>query len=335
VRGETIQLSPRDWLIITSIPCSLDISKLARRVNLPQSTVSRRLKSLSTQISISFCTSKKAVGLKPTILFFTKPPYRLPAYTVSARTALVDCNEWYMVSGLIPETYVNEYIELFVYQPLFKFIGEEKLFWRPDIALELGVINITHEGLKVNYYKLSKVDYKWNMPDRRHIDKYDMQIMFFKEKYAFTPLTEILQKINRSNSSSVTIQALSYHFRKHVLPLWIGNSVKPYRKVSDYPLRLHVFECFDAEDLALKLALVPHIYSIYCSKDGVAFTSQLSVKEMFMLTKTVLKKYKAKPVYKEIFLESSFRKYLIKYHELWDKDWLKPFVAKKAVVYRV
>lgn len=319
-------MDSRDWLIITSIPRSLDIAKIAERSGLPQSTVSRRLKALLPQIKVRFTVSRRALGLKPLILIFDKMPYKLPAYTISYRKGVYYGNEVYVVVASVPKDAISDYISLFPYEPGFIFVGEERVFWRPDLASHYNIID---ENLEVNYHKLRRIDTIWNNAQPTTIDTYDLLIIFFKEKYAFTSLAHISRQ-GLMNGIKSSQQLLSYHFHRHVLPIWLGNSVHLYRPLSEYPIRIHFYEVFDAENLVSKLSLIPYIHTIYYTNDSIAFSCQLSVKETYKLFKNVLVEYRAKPLHPEIYLDQSLRKYLIKYYKLWKRGWLKP----SALVYK-
>jgi len=320
-------MDSRDWLIITSIPRSLDVAKIAERSGLPQSTVSRRLKALLPQINIKFIVSRKALKLKPIVLVFDKMPYRLPAYTISCRKGVSYGDEVYVVAAAVPEDAISDYISLFPYEPKFVFIGEEHVFWRPDLASHYNIIN---EKLEVDYYKLKKIDNVWRKITPTTIDTYDLLIIFFKEKYAYTSLADISRQALLKGIRS-SQQLLSYHFRRHVLPIWLGNHVSLYRPLTEYPIRIHFYEVFNAENVVSKLSLIPYIHTIYYSSDCIAFSCQLSVKETFMLYKNILVEYKAKPLYPEVYLDQSLEKYMISYYKLWNKGWLKPskLVPKK------
>ncbi|RLE97087.1 MAG: hypothetical protein DRJ63_09625, partial [Thermoprotei archaeon] len=124
-------------------------------------------------------------------------------------------------------------------------------------------------------------------------------------------------------------QLLSYHYRRHVIPLWIGNAVRLYRSMKDYPLRVFMYECDNAEELAFKLSMIPYIYTIYYSKDKIFFIGQPSSKEVYKLYSELLLDYNPSPIICEAYLEPSLSRFVIKYYKLWNKEWKKPMIVYK------
>jgi len=323
------KLDSRTWKIVRAISESLSISEISRKTSIPKATVWRKINEMFSKTRIRFVVSSKALRLKPLVVIFDKEPSQLPTYTISFRKINISGKPAYMVIGLVPEKYVADYLLLFDIDPLLFIEGEEKTIWKPSLSEKYKVLSLINGELLVNYDILKKIKEKPSKKEPCKLDIYDLYIIKWKENYAFVSLTDIyLHALKEGIKASR--QLLSYHYRKHVLPMWIGNAIGLYRPTIEYPFRVFIYECSDAEELAFKLSLIPYIYTIYYSKDTLFFVGQPSVKEIYELYSKVLKDHSPRPLICETYVDPSLVRFIIKYHKLWNKDWIKPKIAYKV-----
>jgi len=327
-------MDKKDWLLIKSLFNSLSLSEIARRTGIPKSTISRRLQNLLTQkIKVKYVVSKKALGLTPLLLITENKVSDLPSYTISCRKGITSGNVLYVISAYVPTTHISSYLSLLSQDPLFIFECDDILIWNPILSEKYGVVDLNKNEIHINFKRLSKVENEIIEFRRINPDIYDLLIITYKENNPFLSLSKISKK-GYKDYIFVKRQTLSYHFRKHVIPIWLGNSIRIYRPLSEYPVRLFIFEACDVENLAFKLSLIPRIFTIYYSRDVIIFSAQLNSLEVFKLYKNILVHHKARPLVCELYLEPSFVKFGIMYHYLWSNGWIKPKVAYKVRMWR-
>lgn len=325
------KLNQRTWQVIKSLSDSLSISEISRKTGIPKTTVWRIINEILSLTRVRFVVSSRALRLRPLVAIFDKGPTLLPDYTISYREILVSGRKMHMTIGFVPDEYISEYINLFDEEPLYVFEDEEKFIWKPNVAERMKVLSFENGEIKINYDILERIKSKAEKKTSSGIDLYDLYIIRWKEHFAFTSLTEIQEKMYKEKIIA-SRQLLSYHFRKHVLPLWIGNTVKLYRPMREYPIRMFVYECDNAEEVAFKLSLLPYVYTIYFSSKTIFFTGQPSSKEVFNLYDKILSEYNPTPLLCEAYIKPSFYKFVIRYNELWNKSWKKPTIAYKIKV---
>jgi len=324
----SIFLDEKTWQLIKAISNSLSISEAARKAGIPKATVWRKINNLFSKTRVRFIVSARALGLRPLVVFFEEKPTQLPNYTISFRKALVSGKPMYMVIGLVPEKYITDYLFLFDKDPTLFLEYEDKIIWRPHLTEKYNAVTFFKNTFMLNYNIIRELIGVPEKKSAKSLDIYDLYIIAWKENYAFTPLTEIYMHALEDNIKA-SRQLFSYHFRNHVIPLWIGNAVMLYKSMKDYPLRVFVYECENAEELAFKLSLIPYIYTVYYSRDRIFFVGQPSQKEIYELYSKLLSDYKPSPLICETYLEPSLMRFVVKYYKLWNKGWKRPIVAYK------
>jgi len=326
------KVNKQSWKLIEAISNSLSISEISRKTGIPKTTVWRKINNLFAKTRIRFIVSSKALKLKPVVVIFQKSPSLLPRYTISLREINVSGKRKFMVIGFVPEQYVAEYLSLFDKDPEYFFEYDERIIWSPYLASKTGSVLNLNDEIIIDYNKLKDVKLEPSpIKKSSNIDAYDLLIIRWKEHYAFISLTEISKRaLNEKIKASR--QVLSYHFKKHVLPIWIGNQVRLYKPMTNNPFRAFILKCENAEELAFKLSLIPYIYTIYYSNKIIFFTGQPTVKDIFQLYDKILSEYSPEPLLCETYIKPSFHRFVIKYNKLWNKGWIKPTVAYKIKV---
>ncbi|RLE80234.1 MAG: hypothetical protein DRJ52_06800 [Thermoprotei archaeon] len=326
-------MDKKTWSLLKAIHNSISVSEISHKTGIPKSTVSRRLKDILSKTKVKYIVSEKALGLSPVIVFIDKKIENIPCYTISYRVGITSSKNLYIIAAYVPIQYLSAYLSLIDHDPIFVFKGKDRVIWNPVLSEKYGVISFSNNNILTNFSILNKIDEKIYTFHETNLDIFDLLIISYKEKNAFIPLSEIYKK-GLKDKIFISRQALSYHFKKHVSSIWLGNTVFLYRPLNKYPLRLFIFEVHDVKNLVFKLSLIPYIYVTYYSDDMVAFSAQLTTLEIFKLYSNVLVHHKAKPILCEVYLKPSLVRFAIKYHCLWSNGWKKPWTAHKVRVWR-
>ena len=260
-------LTQADWKIVKAIPKSIAIKEIAEKSNLSRPYVSLRLQKLKDEyrIQASFKPLLKKLGLKPVVAIYRSSQSLLdflkknPPYVRSVSRIIKSTLDGLIVYGYVPEKYVDEYLDLIPEDPVKTYIGERIVKWRPDLskATHYHRKKITVDWKAANEQAKSAV-YEEEDLSRVPIDSIDMFIIREKEKWAYTPLTQISEIIEATWRSEkikkkASPQLLEYHWKKHILKIWDFNEVRIFFPIEIAPIAFHYIRFKD--DNALKAFL--------------------------------------------------------------------------------
>ncbi len=96
------------------------------------------------------------------------------------------------------------------------------------------------------YKNMSTYEYPvetWSS-DESTVDKVDMAVICGRMLNPFMRVGKALERARRYDKSlpRLSTQALSYHVKHHVRPVWLHNTVNFYLDIRKYPLRVYYVE---------------------------------------------------------------------------------------------
>ncbi|MEM1913523.1 MAG: hypothetical protein QW067_10320 [Thermofilaceae archaeon] len=262
------------WKIIKAIENSLTITEVFKNSNVNVSTVSRILSEIKQGrkgIAIRFEIEMEKVGIISIATISRRYIERLP-FLQSFRVLRVLGGKLYLYTGLLPiGEAVDEWLSNFEEKSL-TVRGLERRFWSPSSPLtvyngelvwgDLERITISDRDPP----KLPRVEIT--------MDEIDVLLYGEKSKWPFVSLREISEKSEKYLGKKVSHQLLSWHFRNHLLKLWIKNRVWLYADLSRIPYRLLYLEGRDAPAVARVLVQLPWFHTAYIDFDRAIVSGQ-------------------------------------------------------------
>lgn len=261
-----LTFSPNEWRVLSAAVESLKLSDIAEKTGLPYTTVASIIKRLKNKIKITFVPDYYRMGLKPVSIFLKNfvEIKNVPPYTLAVRR-LYGLKSYTLITGLVPEKYVDMYIESFPEEPITYIVASDTFYWTPKSKLTAFLPNFNVVVPKIDknvIYKIAAEKYEKREVEKAKLDSLDVLIIVWKMNYAFKKLTDIIKEAARKYPEFYGLkrQVLSYHFERHVLPLWKLNSIRAYLDFSMVPFRIYFFEGSEAPILAKVLTQLPYFY---------------------------------------------------------------------------
>jgi len=275
--------------IMLNIPRAKTLRELARLSGVALSTVQRYLTKLRKYGSIKFVPDDAHFGLiRLSVMLLQRkevnPSYRLaPIGTMSIRKFVGIGRKILLVTAYLPhvfvDTYLKELYNLVDHEVLGIVHAKEYLTWKP----ELFVLNAYHSN---NHAKLIKkvysmlendkkpVDYR---PSKKIPDFIDLKIL--TGRLALGPYGKVSNQLAWlmkyfGESWNITKQALSYHYRTHVLKGWKFNTFNFYLPHEKVPFSLLYLVGDEAPALARALMIIPHSISAYVDEKAAVLLTQ-------------------------------------------------------------
>jgi len=227
---------------------------------------------------MGFQPDYRKMGLLPVAIIAQFNRIDLPPFTIADRRlySISKKEELELITAVPPEGDIDLYLSLISGEPKYVVHGYEHLFWRPnnakltlyleakrELAPMLSRINVVLESYMKKAPKTAPVE-------KVTIDEIDLKILEEKQEYAFKKLREI------SRSIGISHQVLSYHFRRHVRSLWVGNRIGLYLDANATPFKVYIFEGRDAPALARTLVELPYFHGALVEEEKVCIIAQPS-----------------------------------------------------------
>jgi len=306
------KISQKEFEVAKSLTAAWTIGEAARITRIPRSTVKRIVESIKQRGRIYFRVNYKMLNLLP--LAILAEPFKvgkMPQYTLSVRK-LYGLKPLYLIVAVVPTAYFETYIEelektvkiveiirgyeysVWNFEDgFYKYIPEEKRIV-PDFGKLFDVIDALSWRVE-----------KWP-PDKRSPDKIDLAIIQGRMVDAFMRPYRAVKKALKDDPTfpKVTVQAISYHVRRHVKPAWIGNSVGYFYDPSEVPLRVYYFRGDAAKSAARALVKIPSFFNAFIENDKALVVGQPPCNIQEDIYK-VLQKVKAEMPYGELLVDSS------------------------------
>ncbi|MCD6369481.1 MAG: hypothetical protein J7L38_06785 [Thermoproteales archaeon] len=208
------------------------------------------------------------MGLIPSFFLFEDRGYDLKDFKkpyVTTIGKVLGEKEYFFVKATIPQEHLDEYVGIFGAEPELGEIGLIEYYWEPCSPLTIHRRNHLDVDLK-NFIEVFEKEASkpqiFTITQRLPVDEIDLYIIKEKMKNPFKSLTSMGKIINRSQ------QLISYHFHKHVYPLWERNSIMIFQNYYRTPLSLHFLEFSDtksARGFAKTLAYLPYTHIVLLS----------------------------------------------------------------------
>jgi len=257
-------IPPKIWEILKAIPFSLTASEIAEKSGISYNSVIWFLKNHRKNYVIGSEFDYRRMGLIPLVVLsrFESNTIKLPPYTFSV-SEVSSYKKILMYRALIPEDFISNYLRDLDSDIFAVIKGYELLRWFPFSKLTTYIKQSeTIEPLVSKIYEVynevasQRVS---TMTKREKIDLIDLYIILDKLKFSYTKLSETLKTLRQRVNPRITKQLVSYHFNRHVKPLWKYNYVMLLQDVNTYPIRAYYFEGKDAETLGRLLVHLPYM----------------------------------------------------------------------------
>ena len=308
------KLKEVEWKVIKAIPRSLTITEVARRAGIPQYRVSRVLSRLKEKTKISFEVDFRRLGITPmAVLTSTSPSPNIP-FLRAVRVVRFLGRKSYLVSGLVPEEFIDNWLAYFK-SDRYVIRALERAWWDPEKAVATAYVNGWIVG---NLEVLRGVENlivsqgtRLTPKDRVPLDEADLAILMVKMSWAFNSLRKaekdknILKYIGRR----ISHQALSRHYRKHILRVWRGNRVRLYRSLVEVPYMLMYLEGRSAGLIARLLVQLPWFHTAYIDLGRALVSGQPPCSSLLPLMQ-LFDEYEVYMPLGEILMEPSLQKYV-------------------------
>ncbi len=264
--GGLPRITPTEWRFMNAVTRAWSLREVSRISGLSVSTVHRVLKRFYAKGRIYFMVDYKRLNLLPLCAIFPRLDVNeMPPFTVAVRT-LYNFGEYTLVTALVPPPFVDKYLASFDKEPIVVVRGYERLSWRPDGGLtkyspekELLEPVFDFEGARKRFmYPVEKWEGSLKAPDI-----YDLVLLQGRLKNAFARPVKIYREARKRTPElpPASEQVLSYHFNRHLKPIWKGNSAVVYADMKQIPMKIFYFEGRDAAVFARILCQLPGFYS--------------------------------------------------------------------------
>ena len=270
---EVIKLNKVEWKILNEITYSWTIRELSRKTNLPFSTLYRYLKSLRAKGSIIFQPDYRKMNLLPTCMLIPDTPLKeVPTFTFSLRK-VYGLKPYILITALLPPSFINKYLNSLDADILFIVRGYEYLRWQlntgftlyfPNEGLLLPVFDNVIHFIKEASRPIEKWEESLDSPD-----VIDLAIIQKKMRDPFIRAKDAIEQARKVDPTfpRITKQAISYHVKKHVKNMWLGNTIHFFFDTSHVPMRIYYFEGKDAAAVARTLVNIPGFFNAVIDDD--------------------------------------------------------------------
>lgn len=247
------RLSASEYKVLLAIPRSLSYTEVAKRAGLSPSYANVKVKELAKCVWIRFWVDYRAMGLSPTYILarYSEKAYRgLTGAEVPFVKRVIRAWAWDGVRLLIEACPPLGLERRFAYSLPLEVLEVWVKEWEARYVPSEGGLTVFDRGeLRVRWEKLAEVlsglRYEWEVRRLSRVDKLDLLILREKEAFSYASLNSIARRL------SVSQQLVSYHYRRHVKPLWRLNYLEP-RLGGGIPLVYRL----EAVDARLSLSLL-------------------------------------------------------------------------------
>ena len=258
-----------EFKIIKAIVTSLSYAEVARKTGFTIPYVSRKVRDLYGKVYFNAWFDFKALGLTQVFIeasyderFFKALVSEGLPYFISASHLIKGKRDRILMYALLPEPYVGRVVDALPLRDKEAYVPAVYYRWRPDEAeltkLEKGQIVGDIEGI-VKVYSRVEVE---EVPGavRALPDEIDIAII---SKLMQNPYANL---IDVARAMGVRQQVVSYHFLRHVRPLWLYNLVSLDFDPEETPLkvyRISMSEPEAARRLAKALVQTPYFQAAF------------------------------------------------------------------------
>ncbi|HDH06982.1 MAG TPA: hypothetical protein ENF87_01300 [Thermoproteales archaeon] len=331
----TVKITESEYSILMNVPRTMHYTEVAQKAEFTVAYVSVKIKDLMNKARITFIPDYWKMGLIPAVFMFEyEKGMDLTAFEKPFVTFLgkvIGEKEYVFVKAAVPEERVQEYVNIFEEKPVFQEIGFQELHWNPASPLTV----YSKEGFDAKLDEFERVFEKelesqeiFAVSKRMSIDELDLYIIKEKMKDPFKSLTAVGREVSKSQ------QLVSYHFHKHVNPLWKYNSVLIYQDFEENPLSLFLFEFPDAKTtraFARTLTHLPYTFLVLQAipRPLVIYIANIPQKRILKFYR-VLHSLREKDIIRKIeyygyFDTETVKEYTISYKGvLKDGEWIIP-----------
>ena len=271
------RLSEKEYKFIVNLPSSRSLRGLANKTGISVSGALEIKKRLERRGKFHSVFNYRFFGLTPVAIIGREPvPSEFPLGTLTVRR-LSGIGRYVLVTGLVPDEFVASFVSMLDMDIAAFVKGTAFLKWLPNEActgLSDHILEPRWEGLKEKSLFIEKLE----TLETRVPDIIDAIILWGKIKYGpFYSVKKIIREALKVDEylKGLTKQAVSYHYRRHVLPGWLYNTFIPRLSMEHIPLRIYYLEGRDAYLVALTLAHLPYFYTTYIDHGKVLVTGQV------------------------------------------------------------
>ena len=265
-------LSPNEYKILRAIPTSLTYTEVARKSGFSLPYVTSKVRELARALNLRFRVEYRMLGLSPIYVlahyeeYFVKTVKRLGGipYLRGIRRVFSGGKDLMVLDAIPPQGSEDRFVRMLPVRVITYWIKEYDARWRPDFtaltAFVDGRIRARWDDFLNVFIRSSPVQVK---REKRTVDDKDLFIIRVKETYPYVPMSEIARRLDISQ------QLASYHYRKHVLPLWTGNYVEAPIDPS-YPqwiFRIKLTDVEIARKLVSTLSQIPYTLDAFVPRD--------------------------------------------------------------------
>ena len=280
ILNDYIRISSNIWIVSKALFKAWTIREVARNAMMPVSTVSEVLKRLYSIGRVYFRPDYKKLGLIPIVVFAKyKRLERFPPFTFAVRK-IYGLNKLLYISALVPMVFFDRWLSSLDVDKIAVVRGFEHFRWNPVDSFSLydGEQKLLYPDFAKAYKSMSMYEYPvetWSS-DGSTVDKVDMAVVCGRMLDPFMRPGEALERARRHdrNIPKLSTQALSYHVKRHVRPVWLHNTVNFYLDIEEYPLRVYYVEGRDSRILARILVRLPLFQTATIDTDKAVIIGQ-------------------------------------------------------------
>ncbi|RLE85559.1 MAG: hypothetical protein DRJ96_07715 [Thermoprotei archaeon] len=223
------RLSASEYKVLLAIPRSLTYTEVAKRAGLSPSYANVKVKELARSVWIRFWVDYRAMGLSPTYLLarYSEKAYKtLASVQVPFVKRVVRVWAWDGVKLLVEACPPLGLERRFAYSLPIEVLEVWVKEWEARYVPSEGGLTAFRRGeLRVRWGELPArvggMRYEWGVRRVLKVDRLDLLILREKEMFSYTSLSAIAKRLR------VSQQLVSYHYRRHVRPLWRLNYLEP------------------------------------------------------------------------------------------------------------
>ena len=277
-----LSLKPSELKIVRAIPKALTYTDIARRAGFSLPYVTAKVRELMAKLEVVFGVNFEALGLVRTYLLAKCDGKLLDRIRELGRLPYV--LEVYRASGCGKE---NIFAKLLTPDPSAALEGAPvkavktwtscaATSWRPDLSPP--IVEGREAVVDWRAFK-SIINSEFEFEEQRapaRLDEKDLVILREKRKYPFKPLRDIARVLGISQ------QLASYHYRKHVMPLWTYNEVKVRSNGPLALLEVRLADCYAGFRVMRALSTIPWLRECILAVCGSRIVAELaaSAKEL-------------------------------------------------------
>jgi len=227
------RVSQTDYRVLLAVARALSYSDVAKTAGVSPSYASLKVRRLGASVWLRFWADYRAMGLSPTYVLCrysqsflsTLSRVQLP-YVRGARKVWGTDGVKLLVEATPPAGLERRFAYLLPVTVEEVWVAEWEAKYVPG---ESRLVEHTGSSVEVKWSEIPaalsepKPVLGAGMRGLQAVDTLDLLILREKEKDCFLSLSRIGERVGASQ------QLVSYHFRKHLKPLWIANCVEPKR----------------------------------------------------------------------------------------------------------